>query len=50
LRYEKGELGAHGVLVPRNPSRTISSFAEDKDGEVYVISFDGNIYEFVEAK
>jgi glucose/arabinose dehydrogenase len=50
LRYEKGELGAHGVLVPRNPSRTISSFAEDRDGEVYVISFDGNIYEFVEVK
>jgi quinoprotein glucose dehydrogenase len=50
LRCEKGKLTAHGVLVPRNPSRTVSSFAEDRDGELYVISFDGNIYEFVESK
>ncbi len=50
LRYENGRLTADGVLVPQNLQRPISSFAEDLDGELYVIAFDGNIYEFVEAK
>ena len=50
LRYDKGQLATHGVLVPQNPSRKISSFAEDRDGELYVIAFDGTIYEFVAAK
>jgi glucose/arabinose dehydrogenase len=50
LRYANGQLTADDVLVPENPSRNISSFAEDRDGELYVIAFDGNIYEFVAAK
>jgi quinoprotein glucose dehydrogenase len=49
LRYEKGRLTADGVLAGENPLRQISSFAEDGDGELYVISFDGKIYEFVES-
>jgi len=32
-----------------DPLRTIPSFAEDRQGELYVLSFDGRIYEFVEA-
>ena len=49
LRYENGKLTADDVLVPANAKRTIPSFAEDSNGEVYVVSFDGTIYEFVEA-
>lgn len=47
LRYENGKLTADGVLVNGNPSRTIPSFAEDSDGELYVLSFDGQIYQIV---
>jgi glucose/arabinose dehydrogenase len=50
LRYENGKLTNYGVLVPQNGARNISSFAEDRDGELYVIAFDGSIYEFVETK
>ena len=49
LRYENGQLTAHGTLVKGNPSRTIPSFAEDREGELYVLSFDGRIYEFTET-
>jgi len=45
LRYENGQLTAHGELCKPNPARTIPSFAEDRDGELYVLSFDGKIYE-----
>ena len=39
LRYKDGKLLEHGTLLlqPKN----IVSFAEDGDGEVYVITFDG---------
>jgi hypothetical protein len=30
-------------------SRNIPSFGEDSNGELYVVSFDGTIYEFTEA-
>ncbi len=50
LRYEDGKLTADEMLVTGNPLRTISSFAEDLDGELYVLSFDGRIYEFTEKK
>jgi glucose/arabinose dehydrogenase len=49
LRYENGKLTADDTLVPANGRRNISSFAEDSNGELYMISFDGNIYEFTEA-
>ena len=49
LRFESGELTAHGTLVKGNPLRPIPSFAEDREGELYVLSFDGRIYEFVET-
>jgi glucose/arabinose dehydrogenase len=49
LRYENGKLGANGELVKGIASRTIPSFAEDEDGEVYVLSFDGQIYQLVAA-
>jgi glucose/arabinose dehydrogenase len=50
LRYEKGQLTEHGTLVRGNPSRNLASFAEDRDGELYVLSFDGNIYALTEKK
>lgn len=49
LRYENGKLTADDVLVPGNIKRNIPSFAEDSSGELYLLSFDGTIYEFVEA-
>jgi hypothetical protein len=48
LRYENGKLTADDVLVPGLPSRNIPSFGEDSNGELYVVSFDGTIYEFTE--
>ena len=49
LRYENGQVTASGTLVKTNPARQISSFAEDRAGEIYVLSFDGKIYELSEA-
>ena len=48
LRYENEKLTADDVLVPGAARRTIPSFGEDSDGELYVLSFDGTIYEFTE--
>jgi len=50
LRYENGQVTTHGELVKPNPLHAIASFAEDRDGELYALFFDGNIYEFVLAK
>ena len=50
LRYENGQVTASGTLAKSNPSRQISSFAEDRDGEIYVLAFDGKIYELAEAR
>jgi glucose/arabinose dehydrogenase len=50
LRYEKGKLTADGTLVKENQSRNIPSFAEDSEGELYVVSFDGKIYQIQAAK
>jgi glucose/arabinose dehydrogenase len=44
LRYGNGQLGEHGTLIKGNPGRPIASFAEDKQGELYMLSFDGRIY------
>ena len=48
LRYENGKITADDIVVHGNMRRTLPSFAEDADGELYVLSFDGNIYQFVE--
>jgi len=45
LRYENGQVTASGTLVKANPARQVASFAEDLAGEVYVLAFDGNIYD-----
>jgi len=48
LRYENGQVSAHGALSKENVLRQIASFAEDADGEVYLLSFEGKegrIYE-----
>jgi glucose/arabinose dehydrogenase len=50
LRYENGKLTADDVIVPGTPKRTIPSFGEDDQGELYVLSFDGTIYEFTDTK
>jgi len=50
FRYENGQLTAHGTLVKENPGRPIASFGEDAEGEVYLLSFDGKLYEFAEKK
>jgi glucose/arabinose dehydrogenase len=49
LRYENGQMIAHGQLVKPNPLHAISSFAEDAEGELYAVIFDGKIYELVPA-
>ena len=49
LRYENGQISARGELSKANPTRPIVSFAEDRDGELYVLSFDGKIYEVLET-
>ncbi|MDB6122481.1 MAG: gdhB 3 [Pedosphaera sp.] len=46
LRYEKGAVTANATLVKANPVRPITSFGQDQDGEIYLLSFDGKIYEF----
>jgi quinoprotein glucose dehydrogenase len=50
FRYENGQVTAHGTLVSGNPSRNPVSFAEDREGELYLLCFDGNIYALTEKK
>lgn len=50
LRYENGKLTADEVLQKPNPARKIASFGQDSDGELYVLTFDGNIYQIVAGK
>jgi glucose/arabinose dehydrogenase len=52
LRYENGKLLTSGELINmrRNPKLNIASFGEDADGELYILAFDGRIYELVEQK
>jgi glucose/arabinose dehydrogenase len=50
LRYENGQITARGTLSKENGGRNIPSFAEDAEGELYVLSFDGTIYQIVAKK
>jgi glucose/arabinose dehydrogenase len=50
LRAEKGQVTKHGELVKPNPLHAIASFAEDREGELYVLIFDGKIYELTEVQ
>jgi hypothetical protein len=50
LRSEKGQVTKHGELVKPNPLHAIASFAEDREGELYALIFDGKIYELTEAQ
>lgn len=45
LRYQNGEITARGTLVKGDPLRQVASFAEDADGELYMLSFQGTIFE-----
>jgi Glucose / Sorbosone dehydrogenase len=49
LRYEDGKLITSGELIDmrRNPKLNIASFGEDSQGELYILAFDGRIYELV---
>ncbi len=49
-RCENGEVTIQQTLAKENPLRQVASFAEDSEGEVYVLAFDGNIYEIVAAR
>ncbi|MDB6055628.1 MAG: Protein up-regulated by thyroid hormone-putative PQQ-dependent glucose dehydrogenase [Verrucomicrobiales bacterium] len=54
LRYENNKVTTDGVLelgpkIP-NPVRNIAAFGQDNAGEVYVLAFDGHIYELAEDK
>jgi len=50
LRYENGQVTTHGQLVKPDPAHAIASFGEDGNGELYVLIFDGKIYELVESE
>jgi hypothetical protein len=47
LRYEGGKVTAWRELVPGVPGRLVPTFGEDRDGELYITSFDGRVYEIV---
>jgi glucose/arabinose dehydrogenase len=52
LRYENKRVTTQGVLVfnPTDVKRNIASFGEDESGEIYILAFDGKIYELVEVQ
>lgn len=50
LRYENGKVTTHGELVKPSALRPVASFAEDGDGEIYMLSFDGKIYGITAAQ
>jgi len=50
LRYEDSKVTTYGQLVKPNALRPVASFAEDGDGEIYMLSFDGKIYGITTAQ
>lgn len=42
FRYKDGQLREHGTLLEQ--PKNVASFAQDLDGELYVLPFDGHIY------
>jgi glucose/arabinose dehydrogenase len=42
LRYKEGKLVDHGILLQQ--PKNIASFAQDKAGEIYVVTLDGKIF------
>ncbi len=51
VRYEKGKVTATGELidVKQSGKLNIASFAEDRDGEILILAFDGRIHQLVRA-
>ncbi len=49
LRYQDGKVTANGELIRVSPGSklNIASFGEDPRGELYILAFDGRIYELV---
>lgn len=49
LRYVDGKVVANSEIVDvrKHPKLNIASFGEDARGELYILAFDGRIYEFV---
>jgi glucose/arabinose dehydrogenase len=49
LRYQDGKVLAGGELidVAQQPKLNIASFAEDREGELYILAFDGRIHKLV---
>ena len=48
LRYENGKVTATGVVEMASkggPARQFASFGEDNSGEIFILGYDGNIYE-----
>ena len=54
FRWLAGKVSDHWdwkpLLDPDNQLASLSSFGEDADGELYLLSLDGVIYQFVRAQ